>query len=59
VFVPVEGSDPLVGEGTQQQVQAHDVTDNEDSCSYSDLRATITVTAMDGTTLISTDDDAA
>jgi hypothetical protein len=59
VFVPVEGSDPLVGEGTQQQVQAHDVTDNEDSCSYSDLRATITVNGpLDGTTLITTDEDA-
>jgi len=60
VFVPVEGSDPFVGEGTQQQVQAHDVTDNEDSCSYSDLRGTITVNGpLDGTTVISSDNDAA
>jgi hypothetical protein len=58
VFVPVEGSDPFVGEGTQQQVQAHDVTDNEDNCNYSQLRDTITVTPMDGTTLISTDNNA-
>jgi hypothetical protein len=58
VFVPVEGSDPLVGEGTQQKVQAGDVTDNENEVSYSDLRNTITVNAMDGTTLISTDNNA-
>jgi len=59
VFVPDEGSDPFVGQGTQQQVQANDVTNNQDECNYSDLRGTITVTPMDGTTLISTDDDAA
>jgi len=59
VFVPVEGSDPLVGEGIQRQVQAADVTDNENSCSYSDLRGTITVNGpLDGTTLITTDEDA-
>ena len=58
VFVPVEGSDPLVGEGTQQKVQAGDVTDNENEASYGDLRNTITVNAMDGTTLISTDNNA-
>ena len=58
VFVPVEGSDPLVGEGTQQYITADDVTDNEDAVSYSDLRDTITVNAMDGTTLISTDNNA-
>jgi hypothetical protein len=58
VFVPVEGSDPLVGEGTQQKVQAGDVTDNENEVSYSDLRNSITVNVMDGTTLISTDNNA-
>ena len=58
VFVPVEGSDPLVGEGTQQYITADDVTNNEDECSYSQLRDTITVNAMDGTTLISTDNNA-
>jgi hypothetical protein len=58
VFEPVEGSDPLVGEGTQQYITADDVTDNEDAVSYSDLRDTITVNAMDGTTLISTDNNA-
>jgi hypothetical protein len=58
VFVPVEGSDPLVGEGTQQQVTINDVTYDEDEHSYSQLRDTITVTPMDGTTLISTDNNA-
>jgi len=57
VFVPVEGSDPLVGEGTQQSVTIYDVTDGGD---YEALRATITVNGpLDGTTLISTDNDAA
>jgi hypothetical protein len=60
VFVPVEGSDPFVGEGTQQQVQAYDVTNNQDECNYSDLRGTITVNGpLDGTTVISEDNDAA
>ena len=58
VFAPVEGSDPLVGEGIQRQVQAADVTDNENNASWGDLRNTITVNAMDGTTLISTDNNA-
>jgi hypothetical protein len=58
VFVPVEGSDPFVGEGTQQYITADDVTDNENEFNYSDLRNTITVNVMDGTTLISTDSDA-
>ena len=58
VFQPLEGSDPIQGEGIQQYITADDVTDNEDECNYSDLRATITVTAMDGTTLISTDNNA-
>ena len=58
VFSPVEGSDPFVGEGTQQYITANDVTDNEDNCSYSQLRETIVVNVMDGTTLISTDSDA-
>jgi len=58
VFVPVEGSDPFVGEGTQQYITAYDVTNNEDVANYSDLRNTITVNAMDGTTLISTDNNA-
>ena len=60
VFQPVEGSDPIVGEGTQQQITIADVTNNEDQCSYSDLRGTITVNGpLDGTTLITTDEDAA
>ena len=60
VFQPVEGSDPIVGEGTQQQITIADVTNNEDQCSYSDLRDTITVNGpLDGTTLITTDEDAA
>jgi len=58
VFVPVEGTDPIEGEGTQQKVQAGDVTDNENNASYGDLRNSITVTPMDGTTLISTDNNA-
>jgi len=58
VFVPVEGSDPLVGEGIQRQVQAADVTDNENNASWGDLRNSITVNVMDGTTLISTDNNA-
>jgi hypothetical protein len=58
VFVPVEGSDPLVGEGTQQNITAADVTNAEDECNYSDLRNSIIVNVMDGTTLISTDSDA-
>jgi hypothetical protein len=60
VFVPVEGSDPLVGEGTQQQVTINDVTHGQDENNYSTLRGTITVNGpLDGTTLITTDDDAA
>jgi hypothetical protein len=60
VFVPVEGSDPLEGEGTQQYITARDVTDSEDNCNYSDLRNTITVNGpLDGTTLLTTDNDAA
>jgi len=60
VFQPVEGTDPIVGEGIQQQITIADVTNNEDQCSYSDLRDTITVNGpLDGTTLITTDDDAA
>ena len=59
VFVPVEGTNPIVGEGTQQRVTINDVTHNEDEHSYSQLRATITVNGpLDGTTLITTDDDA-
>ena len=52
VYVPDEGSSPATGEGWQQQVSASDVTINEDDCTYSDLRDTITVTGpLDGTTL--------
>jgi len=58
VFSPIEGTDLIVGEGTQQYITADDVTNNEDNCNYSDLRGTITVTPMDGTTLISTDNNA-
>jgi len=58
VFAPVEGSDPLVGEGTQQYITANDVTDDEAECNYSQLRDTIVVNVMDGTTLISTDNNA-
>ena len=58
VFSPVVGSDPIQGEGTQQYITADDVTDNEDNANYSQLRDTITVNVMDGTTLISTDSDA-
>jgi hypothetical protein len=58
VFVPQEGSDPIVGEGTQQSVTINDVTYGEDENSYSDLRDTIVVNVMDGTTLISTDNNA-
>jgi hypothetical protein len=58
VFVPVEGSDPIIGEGSQQYITAADVTDNEDIVSYSQLRDTIVVNVMDGTTVISTDSDA-
>jgi hypothetical protein len=59
VFVPVEGTDPIVGEGTQHQVTINDVTHSEDTHNYSQLRATITVNGpLDGTTLITTDDDA-
>ena len=56
VFVPVEGSDPLTGEGTQQKLTIIDVTDGGD---YEALRSTISVNGpMDGTTVISTDNDA-
>jgi hypothetical protein len=58
VFVPQEGTDPIVGEGTQQPVTINDVTHNQDENNYSQLRDTITVVPMDGTTLISSDDDA-
>jgi len=58
VFVPQEGSNPIVGEGTQQSVTIRDVTHAQDENSYSDLRGTITVVAMDGTTLITSDNDA-
>jgi hypothetical protein len=47
-----------VGEGTQQSVTINDVTYGEDEHSYSDLRDTIVVNVMDGTTLISTDNNA-
>jgi hypothetical protein len=57
VFVPQEGTDPIIGEGTQQQVTVFDVTDGGN---YESLRGTITVNGpLDGTTLITTDDDAA
>ena len=60
VFHPVEGSDPLVGEGFQEQITARDVTANEDSANYSDLRNSIVVNGpLDGTTVISTDNNAA
>ena len=60
VFVPVEGSDPIVGEGVQRYITASDVTNNEDNCDYGQLRSTITVNGpLDGTTVISTDSDAA
>jgi hypothetical protein len=49
VFVPVEGSDPLVGSGSQQQVTAYDVTDEGD---YSTLRDSISVSLLDGSTVI-------
>jgi hypothetical protein len=58
VFSPVVGSDPIEGEGTQQYITADDVTDNENNANYSDLRDTIVVNVMDGTTLISTDNNA-
>jgi hypothetical protein len=58
VFVPQEGSNPIVGEGTQKSVTINDVTYNQNTNSWSDLRSTITVVAMDGTTLITSDDDA-
>jgi len=59
VFVPQEGSDPIVGEGTQQSVTIRDVTHAQDENSYSDLRGTIIVNGpLDGTTLITTDNDA-
>ena len=58
VFQPLEGSDPFVGEGTQQYITANDVTDDEAECNYSQLRDTIVVNVMDGTTLISTDNNA-
>jgi hypothetical protein len=58
VFVPQEGTDPIVGEGTQQYITANDVTYGQDENNYSQLRDTITVTPMDGTTLISTDNNA-
>ena len=49
VFVPVEGSDPLVGSGAQKQVTIYDVTDEGN---YSNLRNSISVTLLDGSTLI-------
>lgn len=49
VFVPVEGSDPLVGSGSQQQVTAYDITDEGN---YGDLRDSISVTLLDGSTVI-------
>jgi len=49
VFVPVEGSDPLVGSGSQQTVTAYDITDEGD---YSTLRDSISVTLLDGSTVI-------
>jgi hypothetical protein len=49
VFVPVEGSDPLVGSGSQQQVTAFDVTDEGN---YGDLRDSISVSLLDGSTVI-------
>jgi len=58
VFVPQVGSNPIVGEGTQQSVTIHDVTHNQEVYGWSGLRQTITVVAMDGTTLITSDDDA-
>jgi hypothetical protein len=59
VFEPVEGTDPIVGEGKQQYITANDVTYSQDECNYSQLRDTITVNGpLDGTTLITTDEDA-
>jgi hypothetical protein len=59
VFVPQVGSNPIVGEGTQQLVTINDVTHGQDQHPYSDLRGTITVNGpLDGTTLITTDNDA-
>jgi hypothetical protein len=49
VFVPVEGSDPLVGSGSQQQVTAYDITDEGN---YGDLRDSISVSLLDGSTVI-------
>lgn len=49
VFVPVEGSDPLVGSGSQQTVTAYDITDEGN---YSTLRDSISVSLLDGSTVI-------
>lgn len=49
VFIPVEGSDPLVGEGSQQEVTADDATDGG---TYSDLRSCISVQLIDGSTVV-------
>jgi hypothetical protein len=49
VFVPVEGSSPLVGSGSQQKVTAYDITDEG---SYGTLRNSISVSLLDGSTVI-------
>jgi hypothetical protein len=57
VFAPIEGTDPIEGEGKQQYITITDVTNGGD---YEALRSTIVVNGpLDGTTLITTDDDAA
>lgn len=49
VFNPVEGSDPFTGEGVQQVIHVTDVTDGGN---YSDLRDSISVQLLDGSTVI-------
>ena len=51
VFHPVDGSDPITGEGYQEVVEIGDVTNGEDTMSWNDLRNNISVNLMDGTTL--------
>jgi hypothetical protein len=56
VFHPVEGTDPLVGEGVQDKIEARDANNDNN---YSDLRNSITVNGpLDGTTVVSSDNDA-
>jgi len=44
VFIPVEGTDPLEGSGSQQEVTAYDATDGGN---YGDLRSCISVQLID------------